>query len=78
MFLNKSLKNKIFVDSDTTLLDHGQMRWATFTIGILLARAISVEDYSTFVPGWSLIAAIQGIQRDDIIWGLQRLSKAWH
>lgn len=66
-FTNNILKRKTFIDSGAVLLDQGLMSLATFIIGVLLARAISVEDYGIFVLGWSLIAIIQGIQRGLVV-----------
>jgi len=64
---SKLLKNKSFIDSGSVLIDQGLMSLATFIIGVLVARSVSVDDYGIFVLGWSLVLTIQGIQRGLVV-----------
>ena len=45
------------------LLDQGTLSLANFAVGVLLARAVSKEDYSAYVIGWSLIFLVFSINR---------------
>ena len=64
---NKLLKNKSLIDSGAVLIDQGLMSLATFVIGVLVARSVSVDDYGIFVLGWSLVFTILGIQRGLVV-----------
>ena len=45
------------------LLDQGTLSLANFAVGVLLARAVTKENYSAYVIGWSLIFVVFSINR---------------
>lgn len=49
------------------IVDQGMMSLGTFIVGVLVARAISTEQYGVFVLGWSLVAIVLGVQRAIVV-----------
>ncbi len=63
MILSKLVKKNAILEGTVVLVDQGMMSLATFSIGILVARASSKEEYAIYVLGLSLLIPLNGIQQ---------------
>ena len=61
--IGKLIKKPSIVDGIIVLSDQGFLTLATFTTGILVARAGSKEDYGVYVLAWSFLLMAQGFHR---------------